>query len=116
MTTLLIRSILVGLASYRLARALSLDTITDPFRGWLHRHAYRVARAKPGTVEPVVVPKSKPWAWAYSLASCPFCNSWWLALGVSAAWFGEWSMAFAVAAVASAGIASVLVRYDVGPE
>lgn len=111
--SLALRVVLVGLVAYRLARAVSLDTITDPLRDWLHRRAYRIIAAPPGRKEPVVIVRSRPWAWVYSLISCAFCASWWIALGASALWFGEWSMDFAVAAVASAGVAALAVTYDV---
>lgn len=109
---LTLRVALVGFASYRLGRALALDTITDPLRNFVHRRAYVVYRPRPGTTEPVAQVKSRPWSWCYGLVSCPFCCSWWFALGLAAAWFGAWTIAFAVSAVASAGVAAVLVAFD----
>jgi hypothetical protein len=107
-----IRVALVGFAAYRLGRAVALDSITDPLRGWVHKRAYRVHRPRPGTKEPVATVRSRPWSWAYGLVSCAFCASWWIALGLAALWFGAWTVAFVVSAIAGAGVASVLVAFD----
>lgn len=112
MSALLIRSALAGLVAYRLARAVAVDTISEPARDWIYCRAYKVYRPKPGTAEPHAELRSRPWSWAYGLASCPFCCSWWLALAVFVAWVGEWSMNCAVGAVAAAGVASVLTFAD----
>jgi hypothetical protein len=111
-TTLLIRSLLIGLAAYRLARAVTLDTISEPFRNWVHAHAYNTFRPKPGETVPHVTVKSRPWSWCYGLVSCPFCASWWMAVGGYVLWAGAWSMDCAVGAVASAGLASLFVCVD----
>lgn len=114
MTTLVLRVALVGFAAFRLARALTLDRISDPLRAWVHRHAFRVGHRMPaggGAHEEVIETKSRTWSWCYGLVSCPHCASWWIALGLAVAWFGTWTVTFGIAAVAAAGLASALVSW-----
>lgn len=102
-----LRVLVVGLAAYRLARAIANDSITEPFRDWLYVGAYG-EDPQPGD-EPV---GGKFWQWAYSLVSCPFCCSWWIALGLYALWINVgWTRPF-IGAIAVAGVAAQLAGFD----
>lgn len=100
----LLRLLVCGLAAYRLARALSIDTISEPFRSWVFWQGH--AEDADTTVT------SRPWAWFYGLVSCPFCCSFWIALALYAAWINwGWSRPF-IGGVAVAGVAAQLVGFD----
>lgn len=111
----LLAVLVVGIAAYRLARAVSVDTISEPLRSWVfwRGHDDRVVTegAVVPTPEPVVT--SRPWAWAYGLVSCPFCSSWWLALAFYALWVHDgWDRRQVVAAIAAAGVAALCTSLD----
>jgi hypothetical protein len=64
--------IVLGLAAARLARAISVDEISEPARARLTR----TARATP----------ARAWStWADRLVGCPLCVGWWTSLAVSLA-------------------------------
>ncbi len=52
--------LILGLAAYRAARAVAIDTITEPVRLWLESKPSRVAR------------------WFDELVGCPFCCGFWI--------------------------------------
>lgn len=106
MTVLALRVVLVGLAAYRLARALSVDSITEPFRAWV----FWAGHDDPdGSDEPPVT--SRPLAWLYGLVSCGYCASWWIALVLFLVWTGL-GWVNLLAAVAAAGAAALFVGID----
>lgn len=107
MIVLTLRVLVVGLAAYRLARAVANDSITEPFRDWLYVGAYG-DDPQPGD-EPV---GGIFWRWAYALVSCPFCIGFWISLALYALWVNAgWTRPF-IGAVAVAGVAALLAGYD----
>lgn len=101
-----LRVLVVGLASYRLARAIAVDSITDPIRLWLYDRAW------PGGPIAAHEPGDRPWAWLFALASCPFCVGFWISLVLYACWVNVgWSRVL-IAAVAVAGIQSLCSTAD----
>jgi len=110
-TNLILTVLVCALCAYRLARVVTIDTITAPLRAHVWDHAYHGVADYPDSADR----KSRGWAWIYGLLSCPFCAGWWLALGTYAAWsWWAWSHG-PIAAVAVAGGAALCARLDVGP-
>lgn len=107
MTIIALRVLVVGLAAYRLARIVAVDSISEPFRTWV----FWTGHADPdGTDEPPVT--SRPLTWLYGLVSCAYCAGWWIALGLYAAWVNlGWSRPL-IGAVAVAGVAAQLAGFD----
>lgn len=101
--TALLRVLIVGLAAYRLARAVSVDTITDPARAWLYEAAYGPDGEAEG---------GWGWRWIYGLLSCGYCCGFWISLGLYALWVNAGGSRPFVAAVAVAGAASILFGLD----
>lgn len=64
---LLIATVLIGLASYRLWRIIGRDQIADPVRVWL------IGREGPA------------WAFVGDLLNCAWCLGWWLAGAITIA-------------------------------
>lgn len=112
MTVLLLRVLVVALAAYRLARALSIDSISAPLRDWLWVGVYGEDAdftTDDGEPEPV---GGVFWRLSYALASCIYCAGWWIALGLYALWV-NWSPSRPfIAAVAAAGAVAVLASFD----
>lgn len=106
MTDLALRVIIVGIAAYRLARVVAVDSITEPARSCL----FWAGHADPDNTGPIVT--SRVVAWAYALVSCPFCVGWWLALLLWFAWPPASTGAIAVGALAAAGVASLCSSLD----
>lgn len=78
----------IALCAYRVTRVVTDDTISQSFRAWVWRLAYRTAgydSLREGTVQ---VRRSWLGEKAYQLVSCPFCLGWWVTIGVFVAWFG----------------------------
>lgn len=106
MTVLLLRVAVVGLAAYRLARAVALDSITEPLRMRVYTAAYGDEPVSDSTTP------HRPASWLYGLLSCPYCCGFWIALGLYAGWVNlGWSRPLIVA-VAAAGFAALLVGLD----
>src|SRR4029077_8759400 len=63
-----------ALAVYRLARLVSVDTITSPWRELVRAQAFRT--------EGIQI--SGAWTWVFELVSCAWCMSVWFAAGVVA--------------------------------
>jgi hypothetical protein len=104
-TAVLIRAVLVGLVAYRLARAIAVDSISEPARTWTYWRGHSDTVPEPGVTH-------RGWAWLYGLISCPFCCSWWIALAVYLAWLGEWNATALIGATAAAGIAAIVTAAD----
>lgn len=68
---ILIYSILVGVAAYRLFRITAIDTITEPLRDWLYDDGGAVRE------------------FLGDLNGCPWCSGWWWSLGLAYA-VAEW--------------------------
>jgi hypothetical protein len=129
MTATLVAIVVVALAAYRVARAISVDTISDRPRGWVYERAFRVPALEPietttwddevlvargiipapeERVAPAVQTISQPWAYVYGLLSCPFCSGFWVSLAgwvVYAGWHP--SRQWFVHAVAAAGAQAI---------
>lgn len=99
---------LCGLAAYRLARVIALDSITEPFRAWLYRHAYPGARSG-------VRDTRRPWSWLYGLLSCCYCCGLWISVLTYAAWTEcpSWSH-WPITAAAVAGAQATFTHFDPG--
>jgi hypothetical protein len=80
MTTTPILLLLDALAVIRLTQLVNHDTILDPVRDWLIGHSYGETRDMSGA-RPAVAARPK---WAVFL-TCPWCVSFWAAIGVVAA-------------------------------
>ena len=112
MIQLALRVLVIGLATYRIARALTRDSITEPFRHVLWSRAF-VALPDPTSEDGYAVNRrSRIFAWLYGLMSCPYCAGFWIALGLYWAWTeGAWQRT-AIAAVAVAGVQAALTARE----
>lgn len=98
--------LVLGLVVYRGTRIMTLDTISNPWREWLH-----------GQVQQVGADKRSFARWGYTLLTCPFCLSVWLAFIVTLVyvvlvwprWIG-WEYPFVALAVAA--LAALAVSVD----
>lgn len=79
--------IAVALASYRLTRVVTADTLTNPVRAWLWAKAFVEDGYDPHRDKPVVRRRSFWWAQAYELARCPYCAGVYLSALTWWAWF-----------------------------
>jgi hypothetical protein len=68
--------VVIALAAARLARAISIDDVTEPLREWLRRSADEAGGAR------------RIRQFARDLVCCPVCLGWWISLGTSALWPG----------------------------
>lgn len=68
---ILIYSLIIGLAAYRLWRITGLDKITERPREWLYDKADREARVHDDD-------SWHPWQFAADLIGCPWCWGWWI--------------------------------------
>jgi hypothetical protein len=64
--------VVLALAADRLARAISVDEVSEPLR----RRCHAWASTRRGSVGP---------RWVTRLLDCPLCTGWWVSLGVSLA-------------------------------
>lgn len=82
--------LILAFATYRLARAVALDDITEGGRQWMYRKS----------------------TFGYRLISCPQCVGWWLAFVVTGVWFWAttWpgTVEWLIYAVATAGFQSAM--------
>jgi hypothetical protein len=97
--------LILALASYRLTRVVTDDTITDAARAWVWRRAYIVSAYDSERDQETTMTRSVAWSWLYRLVSCPFCVGWWVSLACYWAWwYSAWAwMRPALSAVAVAG-------------
>lgn len=65
---LLIITLVVALAGYRLARAVSVDDITKPIRDLLYRWTYGE------------LPPKRYRVFLLDLIGCPVCSGWWITI------------------------------------
>lgn len=117
MTSWLILLVLI-LATFRLARALSTEDVAEPFRSWVAR------RFGPSTVAPRRWQSGQPVpdaadlraSWPVRLLNCERCTAWWIALGLCVAvhyltgGFDTWGWTL-MAWPAVAGGSCALTRY-----
>lgn len=107
MTNLILGVLVSALCAYRAARVVAVDTITDPFRYWLHRRGYFVTMTSVGAdVEPR--PHRMLVRWAYGLVSCPYCIGFWFSLATWWCWRNVDGSHVWIAAAAVAGVQTVL--------
>lgn len=112
MIQLALRVLVIGFATYRIARALTQDSITDPFRDWVWSRAFVAVPDPTGKEGYATRRRSRIWPWLYGLVSCPFCAGFWIALCLYWAWTeGAWQRT-AVAAVAVAGVQAALTARE----
>jgi hypothetical protein len=105
-------SVLTLLATCRVTRLITEDTITKPARDWIHmkaqpRHARppgraggRAARVQARLYgEDPNAPRPAPRAWRYlsKLVTCPWCSGFWVSAALTLAyyrcWLGVWPTA-----------------------
>lgn len=79
--TLIVWTVLIALAAFRLWRLAAVDSITEPFHGRLRASTHPVAQ------------------WFDSLVSCPWCLGFWLATALT---WGVWWLAHPYTAVEAA--------------
>jgi Protein of unknown function (DUF1360) len=79
-------TIVIGLAAGRLARAISVDEITEPLRARVDRWAAASGPSR-GARQRVA-----------EFVSCPVCVGWWTSLAMSLAWPGRMRLRRGVAA------------------
>src|SRR4051812_47566540 len=72
--------VVIALAATRLARAISVDDITEPWRQRLNR-----AADEAGDSRRVI-------RFVADLVCCPICTGWWASLAVSALWPGSYRL------------------------
>ena len=102
-------SFLTLLATCRVTRLVTEDTISKPFRDWLHmkaqpRHARPPGRAggraagkrmygyqppDPDAPQPLR-PAPRLWRYASKLVTCPWCAGFWVSLALTTAYFRLW--------------------------
>lgn len=94
--------VVVALASYRAARIVTRDSISEPFRGWVYRWAW-VSEDQPRA----------PWrTYVYEVLSCVLCLSVWCAALGYVAWV-NWSWSHPVLFVlAIAGLAAAVATWE----
>lgn len=106
--------VVLALATYRLTRVVTTDSISDGFRAAVYRFAYDDAAAviDEQTKQFVAAPRA-PWrTWLYALFSCPHCLGVWVGIGVYCAWRWGSDAALAVLAVAAlTGAQSALASF-----
>jgi Protein of unknown function (DUF1360) len=91
--------VVLVLATYRLARAVAQDDITEGARQWVLNHQ---------------------WTWTYRLISCTHCCGFWLAFAVTGVWYWatDWpgTTEYLILSLAVAGgqsaMATVSHRFD----
>jgi len=95
--------VVLSLAAYRAARAVALDTITEPVREWFDDRAGR----------------SVWWAKAAELVSCGYCSGFWLSgityftyVAVTGRWDDEPVLVHLILWWAVAGAQSLLIAFD----
>jgi Protein of unknown function (DUF1360) len=92
----------LALVTFRLARAIAIDKIGEPLRGWLYRSG---AKRKLGS-------------WAFALITCPYCIGTWIALLATGWWVwlisDDWPGigTFMVVWFATAGLQALLTSID----
>jgi Protein of unknown function (DUF1360) len=95
--------VLIGLATFRAARIVSRDTITEPLRESLTAWAW--------DTEPTPPAPRAPWrTWIVELCTCSLCISVWIAAAFYCAW--RWGGVVAhgfIAVLAIAGLQAVAV-------
>lgn len=101
--------VVIALASHRLQRIATKDTLSDPLRAWVWAKAYIEGAEWNEDGTPKIVVRSKDWRWAWFFIECPHCVGWWTSLATFAVWFfAPWSWLWhpMIAAVAVAGMQS----------
>jgi hypothetical protein len=73
--------VVLALAAERVARVISLDGITAPWRERLERAA-----------EDPTGQRSRVSRFVAELVACPLCTGWWASLAVSALWPGQYRL------------------------
>ena len=82
-TETLVWVLIVGLAAFRIARAIATDTVSLPFRRWLFAKAYAgIPPDQIETADPSMFQSAPVVRWLYKLLSCPFCIGFWISLAL----------------------------------
>ena len=108
--------VLIALASYRIARAITVDTISAAARGRVYRWAWDddTPIPIPGTTEYSPTARGSVRTYLFDLVSCPVCMGVWVSAAVYATW--RWwanDVTHAVIAIfAVAGLQCLLAVYD----
>ena len=95
-----------ALATYRLARLIAVDVITEPLRELVRTTGWLDHPDKPGVQLPIIGPAGTIARWLFDLITCMWCVSLWIAAVVVALTRfvpGGWQyvcMALALSAVA----------------
>lgn len=104
-------AVIAGLAGYRLTRAVTTDTITEPLRRGLAAWAYPQEELEGGGKSRHVVRQ-----WLFNLLTCPLCLGFWITLSVALAfqaaihWPG--SLEALVVALAACGAQALATLVD----
>lgn len=106
MTKSFLLFVIYALCVTRLTRLIVADAITEKFRKWIERHATMKLRNAHSTW--IEVDPEKAWLWRkfYTLTSCSWCVSFWVALPIvgvayyNGTWFQYLCVPFALSAVA----------------
>lgn len=75
-------TVVIALAAGRLARAISVDEITEPLRARLDRWAEAGSQSGTGRLRTGLA----------TMVRCPVCAGWWTSLATSLAWPGRMRM------------------------
>lgn len=103
--------VIYALCIFRLTRLGTEDTITAPLREWLRGKSFGELVERDNVTGNVIsrTPAPKPkslWSWAWTLGTCPWCLSMWIAAIVvtiayfNGSWFQYVCVPFAFSAVA----------------
>lgn len=97
--------VVLALATYRVARIFTVDSISEPWIAFLYRWAWNPPR--PGHA---AEPKAGAYrTWIYELLSCPLCLGVWTSGALYALWrWGGGVMRGVVVVLAVAGVQAVL--------
>jgi hypothetical protein len=87
-------SALTLLATCRITRLITEDTITKPARDWITRRAQPRPPARPGgRADPyggAERPAPRAWRYAAKLVVCPWCSGFWVSAATTLAYFRCW--------------------------
>jgi len=94
----------IALASYRVQRFITADSLTDPLRAWLWNRAFTEGGYDAQADRMTIVKRSRAWWYPYELLRCSWCSGVWtsaagFALWTWAPWSWLWHPAVMIAAV-----------------
>lgn len=90
--SVLVFVLVLGAATYRAARLVAVDGISEPLRAWVDQWAWD----EEGGDDSTGAPRGKVRPWLAELINCPFCVGVWLGAGLIGVWqcweWGRWGV------------------------